>query len=126
MDRRLVNIVFDGPPGHEAGRFVEVENENGQSISFGEWIEYQQGYWALTFENPTDRLKALEAENAELRERIKMLERDLTIARECIEMFMVCDPSDSFRVKAEDESDEYHTGTEAIERIDAALAGGKE
>jgi len=71
-------------------------------------------------------IHALEAENAELRERIKMLERDLTIARECIEMFMVCDPSDSFRVKAEDESDEYHTGTEAIERIDAALAGGKE
>ena len=72
------------------------------------------------------QVASIEAENAELRERIKMLERDLTIARECIEMFMVCDPSDSFRVKAEDESDEYHTGTEAIERIDAALAGGKE
>ena len=70
MGKRLVNIVFDGPPGHEAGRFVEVENEKGQSIAFGEWIEYQQGYWALTFENPTDRLNALEAENAELRARI--------------------------------------------------------
>ena len=68
MEKRLVNIVFDGPPGNEAGRFVEVENENGHSISFGEWIEYQQGYWALTFENPIDRLNALEAENAELRE----------------------------------------------------------
>ena len=67
MEKRLVNIVFDGPPGNEAGRFVEVENENGHSISFGEWIEYQQGYWALTFENPIDRLNALEAENAELR-----------------------------------------------------------
>jgi len=73
-----------------------------------------------------DREAAIEQELDAAHERIKMLERDLTIARECIEMFMARDPSDSFSVKAEDESDEYHTGTEAIERIDAALAGGKE
>ena len=68
----------------------------------------------------------MEKELSTTHERIKMLERDLTIARECIEMFMVCDPSDSFSVKAEDESDEYHTGREVIERIDTALAGGRE
>lgn len=33
-----IDIVFDGPPDHESGRFVEVENEEGQSISVGEWI----------------------------------------------------------------------------------------
>ena len=30
-----IDIVFDGPPGPEAGRFVEVENAQGQSIRFG-------------------------------------------------------------------------------------------
>ncbi len=42
-----VDIVFDGPPGPESGRFVEVENAQGKSISFGEWIERPDGYWAL-------------------------------------------------------------------------------
>lgn len=44
---RYVDIVFDGPPGPTAGRFVEVENERGASISVGEWIERADGYWAL-------------------------------------------------------------------------------
>jgi len=39
--------VFDGPPGPEAGRFVEVEDANGNSIRFGEWIERDDGTWAL-------------------------------------------------------------------------------
>ena len=30
-------ILFDGPPGPEAGRFVEVENEQGASVRAGEW-----------------------------------------------------------------------------------------
>ena len=29
-------IRFDGPPSHESGRFVEVE-QNGASIKYGEW-----------------------------------------------------------------------------------------
>lgn len=37
MDQ-YIDIVFDGPPSHESGRFVEVENELGHSISAGEWI----------------------------------------------------------------------------------------
>ena len=44
-----VDIVFDGPPGPEAGRFVEVENAQGQSIRFGEWVQRPDGYWALRF-----------------------------------------------------------------------------
>lgn len=36
---QYIDIVFDGPPGPESGRFVEVENEQGQSISTGEWVD---------------------------------------------------------------------------------------
>lgn len=42
-----IDIVFDGPPSHESGRFVEVENSSGMSISFGEWVHRPDGYWAL-------------------------------------------------------------------------------
>jgi hypothetical protein len=42
-----VDVVFDGPPGPEAGRFVEVENDQGRSIRLGEWVERPDGYWAL-------------------------------------------------------------------------------
>ena len=45
----FVDIVFDGPPGQQAGRFVEVENSDGQSIKFGEWIQRKDGYWVLRF-----------------------------------------------------------------------------
>lgn len=46
-DRGQIDIVFDGPPGPEAGRFVEVENAQGRSISFGEWVHRPDGYWVL-------------------------------------------------------------------------------
>mgnify|MGYP001585273625 CR=1 FL=1 len=42
-----IDIVFDGPPAHESGRFVEVENKDGKSVSVGHWIERDGGYWAL-------------------------------------------------------------------------------
>lgn len=42
-----IDIVFDGPPSHESGRFVEVENSKGESIDFGEWRHRPDGYWAL-------------------------------------------------------------------------------
>jgi len=41
-----IHIVFDGPPGTEAGRFVEVENAAGRSIWIGRWEE-RGGYWHL-------------------------------------------------------------------------------
>ena len=41
-------VIFDGPPTHEAGRFVEVENTEGKSVSTNcEWVEQSNGYWAL-------------------------------------------------------------------------------
>jgi hypothetical protein len=47
-----VDIVFDGPPGHESGRFVEVESPPGRSVKFGEWVKRDDGYWVLRFANP--------------------------------------------------------------------------
>jgi hypothetical protein len=43
----IVHVVFDGPPGPFAGRFVEVETPDGKGISIGRWIERDDGYWAL-------------------------------------------------------------------------------
>lgn len=42
-----IDVVFDGPPGHVAGRFVEVENAARASIGAGEWVERDDGYWVL-------------------------------------------------------------------------------
>lgn len=47
MATKHIDIVFDGPPGPESGRFVEVEDDAGKSISFGEWVKRDDGYWAL-------------------------------------------------------------------------------
>ena len=46
-DESFVDIVFDGPPGHDAGRFVEVEDSEGLSISFGQWVHRDDGHWCL-------------------------------------------------------------------------------
>lgn len=53
---KFIDIVFDGPPSHESGRFVEVENDEGVSIKWGEWIKRDDHYWALRF---TDRVPQL-------------------------------------------------------------------
>ncbi len=42
-----IDIVFDGPPGPESGRFVEVEDVNGKSIDAGMWRKREDGLWAL-------------------------------------------------------------------------------
>jgi hypothetical protein len=42
-----LDIVFDGPPGPESGRFVEVETIEGRSVRVGEWIDRGNGLWAL-------------------------------------------------------------------------------
>lgn len=42
-----VDIVFDGPPSHVAGRFVEAESPAGVGVRIGEWIDRGDGYWAL-------------------------------------------------------------------------------
>lgn len=44
---RVIDIVFDGPPTHESGRFVEVENQVRASIKIGDWVDRGDGTWAL-------------------------------------------------------------------------------
>ncbi|KXO90927.1 hypothetical protein AXK58_21065 [Tsukamurella tyrosinosolvens] len=42
-----LDIVFDGPPSHESGRFVEVEDSAGRSIQIGDWLDRGDGHWTL-------------------------------------------------------------------------------
>lgn len=42
-----IDVVFDGPPGPVSGRFIEVENMQGAGVKVGEWIERENGTWAL-------------------------------------------------------------------------------
>lgn len=44
---RVIDVVFDGPPSHQSGRFVEVEDEHGASVNVGEWVDRGNGFWAL-------------------------------------------------------------------------------
>ena len=45
--KQAINIIFDGPPTHESEKFVEVETDDGKSINAGEWVEREDGLWAL-------------------------------------------------------------------------------
>jgi hypothetical protein len=42
-----INLIFDAPPGRKGGRFIEAETDNGHIIRAGEWLQRQDGNWAL-------------------------------------------------------------------------------
>ncbi len=48
-----IDVVFDGPPAPEAGRFVEVEDPRGYSVNVGDWIDRGNGLWALRITMPS-------------------------------------------------------------------------
>ena len=57
-----INIVFDGPPGPEGPRFVEVETDDGKSIGIGAmqigaWYKRSDGMWALRITDLPSRRK---------------------------------------------------------------------
>lgn len=53
-----IDIVFSGPPGHESGRFIEVDDAEGRSISAGKWLQRPDGFWVLRLERTvTDPLR---------------------------------------------------------------------
>jgi len=60
-----LHIIFDGPPGPTAGRFVECENSDGYSVNAGEWHERRDGLWELVIPRHTSTA-ASEARIAEL------------------------------------------------------------
>ena len=51
MPKPGIYIVFDGPPSHESGRFVEVEDEHGRGLgkaqTGSEWRKREDGFWTL-------------------------------------------------------------------------------
>jgi hypothetical protein len=51
MKSEPVFVIFDGPPSHESGRFIEVENEQGESLgpqqTGADWKERSDGNWTL-------------------------------------------------------------------------------
>ena len=47
MKPNHIDIVFDGPPSHQSGRFVEVENAHGHGMAFGTWVLRTDGFWVL-------------------------------------------------------------------------------
>jgi len=49
---QFIDIVFDGPPPHESGRFIEVEDAEGRSINVGTWLQRTDGYWVLRLSPP--------------------------------------------------------------------------
>jgi len=74
-----INIIFDGPPGPSAGRFVEIERDDGTGISIGEWTERPNGFWAL-------RICALSQEDNE-QSSIEDCENDDALCAICGEMW---------------------------------------
>jgi hypothetical protein len=67
---QAINIIFDGPPGPEAGRFVEVETDDGKSIKIGEWEERSDGMWVLRIDVAEQKCRA----EAKLRELVEAAE----------------------------------------------------
>lgn len=60
-----LHIVFDGPPGPESGRFIEVETKGGFGIKAGEWKQRGK-FWVLILtpeDFPTDEEEREEAFN---------------------------------------------------------------
>ena len=80
---RYINIVFDGPPDHDAPCFIEIEDENGNSLSIGEWLPREDGYWNLQI--PVDQYTLVR----------QLLKRNLgRLPEECHTLFklMYCEP----------------------------------
>lgn len=44
---RPLYVVFDGPPAPESGRFVEVEDADGNSVGGIGWTASSDGLWRL-------------------------------------------------------------------------------
>ncbi len=69
--RQSFYIVFDGSPGTEGGRFVEVETQPGISINAGQWAQ-RDGFWLLgPFQEASDDSELLSSANQALVEQLR-------------------------------------------------------
>ncbi len=76
-----VYVVFDGQPGPEGPRFVEVERPDGSGVKVGEWQPYMDGLWRLgPLYVPQDGEESIDTkeESATLEEEPATLERDIS------------------------------------------------
>jgi hypothetical protein len=46
-DNPHIDIVFDGPPDHDGGRLVEIEDAVGASVVIRTWLKRADGCWVL-------------------------------------------------------------------------------
>jgi hypothetical protein len=44
---RFLHFLFDRPPGPEAPRLIEVNDDEGKSVEAGQWEERDDGKWEL-------------------------------------------------------------------------------
>ena len=43
-----LDVMFDGPPSHEAGRFIDCHNaQTGEGVHWGEWLDNGDRSWSL-------------------------------------------------------------------------------
>lgn len=73
-----VHVLFDGPPGPEPGRFVEVETPEGRSLRVGQWIDKGGGLWALALDVIVDHPAAEPRDPAEWNGRPPFMDEHLT------------------------------------------------
>lgn len=87
---RIVMAVKEDSPTYE---FVEIENENGESLNRGEWKNGEPGYEYIEMPDPA----ALETALAQEREKVGKLRKAATFARRGCEynnMFAECEVLD--------------------------------
>jgi hypothetical protein len=46
-DNPHIDIIFDGPPGPDGGRLVEIDDAAGQSIAIRTSFQRADGLWVL-------------------------------------------------------------------------------
>ena len=81
---RAVDVVFDGPPSHISGRFVEVESPPGTGIREGEWLQRKDGYWVLRIQ--TQRTGVEQAAVAFLEHHVEAHPRSRVYCPRCVQL----------------------------------------
>jgi hypothetical protein len=46
-DNPHIDIIFDGPPGPDGGRLVEIDDVTGQSVAIRTSFQRADGVWVL-------------------------------------------------------------------------------
>lgn len=97
---KFVDVVFSGPPGPGCCRFVEVENQDGKSISYGRWLQRCDGYWVLRItDSSAPFISALKEERDAWKEKAETNDQECSWQAKEIEGLTV--ERDTWRSKAQ-------------------------